>query len=522
MSSAALFRFRQFVLGSLWFYPLIGAILGSLLAQLTEHGGIFAVPPAWHYTPSTASTVLAAIVSAAVALTGFVVTVTVLVIQMATGTFSARYMRIWYRDPMLKVTLASLAGTLTLAFSLLRQVRSTQVPDLGVTLAGALMVVSLIVFLVFFDRFTHRLRPVAVASLVGDVACRTIAAIARTEGPTGSATAVSAAWAADPALAITSDRAGSIQSIDVPGLVAWANKHDQVLTVRAAVGDFVDAGQELIAVLGNGTVPPAACRRLRRMVSLGVERTVEQDIAFAMRIIVDIAVKALSAAINDPTTAVQVIDHLSVVLRRLGSAPVRGTLAYRDNDGTPRLVMASQTWEDYLSLGVTEIREYGATSAQVMRRLRALLEGLDQAVRPEHRAAVQAELARLDATVREGFADSVDKDRAGASDPQGIGGPARRVAPPGQIRGLPGLFSAHGKGSAPGTPGVPPYLLADIAPAAPLGPSDGNRRGGVPPLDTRHALARGERREHREEACQLRFGCEVPFDPAEDAVLPGV
>lgn len=105
------------------------------------------------------------------------VTVTVLAIQMATGTFSARYMRIWYRDHLLRATLTVLAGALTFSFSLLRQVGSTQVPNIGVSVAGFLVVVSLVLFLLFFDRFIHRLRPVAVASFVGQVAQRVITTV---------------------------------------------------------------------------------------------------------------------------------------------------------------------------------------------------------------------------------------------------------------------------------------------------------------------------------------------------------
>src|SRR5690348_8902496 len=103
MSFAVLFRAREYVRGSLWVYPLAGAILGVLLALLTRQADqSVTVPQQLRYAPSTASTVLTTIVGAAVGLTGFVVTVTVLAIQMATGTFSARYMRIWYRDGLLK------------------------------------------------------------------------------------------------------------------------------------------------------------------------------------------------------------------------------------------------------------------------------------------------------------------------------------------------------------------------------------------------------------------------------------
>src|SRR6516165_3100649 len=178
MSWSALFRARDHLRGSVWFYPLIGAILGPLLALLTRQADLsVTVPAALRYAPSTASSVLTTIVGAMVGLTGFVVTVTVLAIQMATGTFSARYMRIWYRDNLLKATLAVLAGTLAFSFSLLRQVTSTQAPNIGVSVAGFLTVLSLVLFLLFFDRFIHRLRPVAVAGLAGQQARQIIAAV---------------------------------------------------------------------------------------------------------------------------------------------------------------------------------------------------------------------------------------------------------------------------------------------------------------------------------------------------------
>jgi uncharacterized membrane protein len=163
------------------------------------------------------------------------------------------------------------------------------------------------------------------------------------------------------------------------------------------------------------------------MVALGVERTIEDDPAFAMRIIVDIAVKALSAAINDPTTAVQALDHLANVLRLLGSQRLHGKLTFSDGTGRPRLSMPGRTWNDYLALGVTEIREYGASTIQVVRRLRAILESLSHSVRPEHRGAVLAEITRLDATVAAGFSGSTDTDLAHIGDRQGIGGAGRAL-----------------------------------------------------------------------------------------------
>jgi Predicted membrane protein (DUF2254) len=167
MSWELRFRIREYMRGSLWVVPLVGGVLGVLLGS-----GVVALdksvspPTGLEYSPSTASTLLTAIVSATAALTGFVVTVTVLAVQMATGTFSARYMRIWYRDRLLKAVLALLVGTLAFSFTLLRRVESNFVPNLGTSIAGVLLIVSLLVFLIFLDRFLHRLRPVAVAALV--------------------------------------------------------------------------------------------------------------------------------------------------------------------------------------------------------------------------------------------------------------------------------------------------------------------------------------------------------------------
>jgi uncharacterized membrane protein len=164
------------------------------------------------------------------------------------------------------------------------------------------------------------------------------------------------------------------------------------------------------------------------MVALGQERTIAQDPAFAVRVMVDVANRALSAAINDPTTAVQVLDYLEDMLLLIGRTDVSGRGVFCDPDGTPRVVLPSRSWEDYLALGVTEIREYGGGSVQVVRRLRALLLGLQQHVLPQHRAAVDQELARLEATVAERFGDGVDLDRALVPDRQGLGGPGRAGA----------------------------------------------------------------------------------------------
>jgi uncharacterized membrane protein len=386
------------------------------------------LPTYWTYSPSTASTVLSAIVGSMAALTGFVVTVTVLAVQMATGTFSARYMRLWYRDRVLKLLLALLVGTLAFSLALLKRVENQFVPNLGVTVAGFLVVASLLVFVVFLDRFLHRLRPVAVAALVAGYARRDFAASTAARAAPDVFFGVFEPVGEAPALVVRSARPGAIQATDVHGLVGWAREHGCLVVPCHRVGDFVPAGAKLIETYGGTAPSTRGERRLRDMIVLGDERTIEQDPAFAIRIMVDIADRALSPAVNDPTTAVQALDHLSDVLRLIGTIDFSGSRWPAQSAVRTGLVIPARSWEDYLTLGVTEIREYGSTSIQVMRRMRAMLEELRDEVRAEHRPAVEEELARLEATVRRAFADSVDLDRASTADPQGIGG---RTKPPG-------------------------------------------------------------------------------------------
>jgi uncharacterized membrane protein len=228
---------------------------------------------------------------------------------------------------------------------------------------------------------------------------------------------------AGQATVIRTARAGAIQAIDGRGLLALARKHDCVLVLLHSVGDFVPTGASLVQVIGRA--PPTAQRRVRRMFALGRERTIEQDPAFALRILVDIAIRALSPAVNDPTTAVQVLNYIEDLLLVIGRREARAHGELRDPDTRLRLVVPVRHFEQYLDLGVTEIRQYGARSVQVTRRLRALLEELRSGVLPERRAAVDAELCRLEASVAASFADSDDRSLAGESDRQGIGGPAR-------------------------------------------------------------------------------------------------
>src|SRR3954466_10246255 len=164
-SWAVVFGVRQHLRQSLWAVPLLGTALGAGLAIVDlELEGTVPLPDNWSYSASTASALLSAVAAAMIGLVGLVVTIGVLVVQMATGTLSPRFMRLWYRDRLQKVVLASFTAPCAFAYALLREAGSGEVPSLGVTIAGVAVTVDLVLLLLYLDRFVHALRPVAVGA----------------------------------------------------------------------------------------------------------------------------------------------------------------------------------------------------------------------------------------------------------------------------------------------------------------------------------------------------------------------
>ena len=164
---------------------------------------------------------------------------------------------------------------------------------------------------------------------------------------------------------------------------------------------------------------------LRETVAFGPERTLEQDATFSFRIIVDIAIKALSAAINDPTTAVLAIDQLHRLLRAVGRRHLHDDVI-NDAQGKPRVVVRTPNWQDFVELSCREIRLYGAANYQVARRLRAMLENLARTLPDNRKPALLTELALLDQTLERLGMLPDDLVLAKASDLQGRGAPLRR------------------------------------------------------------------------------------------------
>ena len=162
-----------------------------------------------------------------------------------------------------------------------------------------------------------------------------------------------------------------------------AQRANGVIVMRCAVGDTLVEDTLLLQI--HGAEDKLSEKELMRAIHLSRERTFEQDPKYPIRVLVDVAIKALSPAINDPTTAVQAIDQIEDLLRRLGRRELDAGHA-ADAQGVVRLIFPMPTWEDYVTLAFDEIRQYGVTSVQVMRRLRAALAGLIGVAGPSGRA----------------------------------------------------------------------------------------------------------------------------------------
>lgn len=209
---------------------------------------------------------------------------------------------------------------------------------------------------------------------------------------------------------------GVVTGFDVQQIVALARQGGAVVVLRAGVGDFLPRDAALLELYGAGVedCDVAAC------VSLGRERTMQQDPAFGLRQLVDLAARALSPGINDPTTAVQAIDQIHDAMRRLATRPMRsGRVA--DDDGVVRLMHPVARWEDFVSLAVDEIRVYGAGSLQVLRRLRGMLDDLLEIAEEPRRPPLREQLKLLAAAAEREFPDQRDRRAAGLGDVQGLG-----------------------------------------------------------------------------------------------------
>lgn len=417
-------RARRYLRSSLFLAPTASIVLALAVAPIVRWIDDQTRWTLFGLGAGGASAVVSGLSSSLLALIVFAFSILLLAIQIAGGQLSPRVIARIFRTPLLKVTLSAFVFSYTYSLAALSRI-GERVPQLPVALAIVASLSSLGIFIYLVQRIGEAFRP---GTVMTTVAAETRGVIdAMYPDPFTPAGGEHAALSLDTSrpdrVIVQRKGSGVVLAFDAEGLCTIATRARCVVELVPQVGDFLPVGEPLFRLHGPGASAPDE-QELRDCVALGVERTMEQDPAFGFRIIVDIASKALSPAINDPTTGVLAVDQLHHLLS-LVSRRQLDTGVVRDAAGEVRLVYRTPDWEDFVTLAATELRIYGATNPQVTRRLRAMYDQLLRAVPAERAEALRREVALLESTLDGSWSSPADRAIAGASDLQGFGSRSR-------------------------------------------------------------------------------------------------
>lgn len=418
------YALRSYVRSALWIVPL-GAYLASIVAirilgRVDEWLGW---SWSWVLEVPVAQTALQGIITATLSFIVFTFSSLLVAIQVASAQLTPRVIATTLlRDNAIRTVVALFVFTLAFCLGTLARTQD-RVPYLLLLIAFVLGGTSLAAFLYLIDYAARLLRPVSIVWRIGEEGLKVIekvypAKIEKHHVPTP----------ARPDLG-TADRiivhrgvSEIVLAVDLDTLRSEALRTDGVIEFAHQVGDFAAVGEPLFLLYGGAV--SADEDTLRSAVAMGPERTIEQDATFAFRVIVDIALKALSKAINDPTTAVLAIDQLHRLLRATGRRHLHDDVI-RGRSGEMRAIFRAASWDDFVHLSCREIRLYGVENFQVARRLRAMLENLLAGLPEARGPALREELELLDLTLER--LDMLPEDLALARVPdlQGLGGSPR-------------------------------------------------------------------------------------------------
>ena len=394
---------REYVRGSLWVLPTLSVLIALAVGALLSSVSIGARSPlAFQGTAGDARTLLFGITGTVITVIALLLGLTVVALQLSSTQFSPRLLRNFLRDRPNQVVLSAFVATFAYSAAGLYTVgvsggsRTASYPRLAVSGAIVLLFASLGLLVYFADHLVHSIQ---VDAIMEAVQRNTVAVIENGLLPGGQETPAVPAWAAP----VTSRHSGYVQAVHPARLLPYAARHGISVRLRPRVGEHVVAGTTLAWIWCPSPADPAPgpediVRLLDAGVRIGFERTLEQDAAFGIRQLVDVACKALSPAVNDPYTAVQAVDHLSVIFCSLARRPL-GTHIAREGSGT--VIVPARRFPDYLAVMCGLIRRYGASEPTVANALLRLL-GNCAAVAgddPERRAAIneQAQIIIADA-----------------------------------------------------------------------------------------------------------------------------
>lgn len=422
---------REHLRDTFWFAPAVGLVGALLLAvgvggldtwlvgALQDEGDYDSVTSLIKISED-AKSVVTTVGSAMLTFIGVVFSISLVALQMASGQFSPRVVRLYVRSRITKATFAVFLATFL--FSLVGQAAYdgeqdpklvTSVPVFTLLTAVLLVMISLALFVAYVNATIRLMR----IGYVIDRITRESFQVLGTHPLRSPEAALR--LPAEVSVITHQGRAGVLRDVNIARLVRIARRSGTVLRLVPRIGDFVVPGTPLLTVHGPGD-RRLPVRLLRSTVSVAVERTFHQDLGFGLRQLADIGLRALSPAVNDPTTAVQCLDRIVQFLAAVADRPL-GAVHHTDRSGAVRLVQDLPSWSDLVDLGFTEIRLCATTSPQVTRRLLAGLGDLLSLVPPDRRRPLERHRALVEQAVQLAVPDAADREFALLADHQGIG-----------------------------------------------------------------------------------------------------
>ena len=409
MSALRLSAIREQLRTSLWFWPALavtGAIVVGTALPMLEPGSTRSAP-GFAGTPEGARAILATVAGSTITVTGLTFSLTVVALQVASSQFTPRLMRTFLSDRGNQAVLSVFLGTFAYTLAVLRSVRSSSeaggsfVPDIAVALGLALTVLSVAMLVYFFHHLTQQLR---VESVLAELQ-RDTARLARDLLPLREDDGRAAPELPDvhvDATPLRALRTGYLQTVDGDRLRQVAIGHGVVLVLRPVVGGHVTQGSTVAwavplsesgALVDRSVDLEALTRDLHGGIHLGRERTLQQDVAFGIRQLVDIVARALSPGINDPATAVAAIGSLAAVLAELTGRRL-DPIVRTDDEGRVRAVAPQPTFAEILALACDQPRRYGRSEPAVLTELLRMLTDLSER-KPgdEAREAIRGQIA---------------------------------------------------------------------------------------------------------------------------------
>jgi uncharacterized membrane protein len=419
MSWARWYAIKSYVMSTMWIAPVVAILAEQLFFRVTyatrfELGWV----PGFTFGREGAIAAADYVIGSSIAFIVFTFSSLVVAIQVASGQLTPRIIATLLRNRPIRISVGAFVFALLLAVAV--KSRVDDIPHFLVSVMAILGLVDVLVFMFLIDYAARLLRPVSMLRRIAEQGLKVIESVypqlAKAPGP-----AFAAERLEGPELRVAHRGTSAvIIAINTRALVALARRADCSIELLPRVGDFVASGEPLFSVRGPGAQWVNE-RKMRSQVAFGEERTIEQDAAFAFRVVVDIALKALSKAINDPTTAVLAIDQLQRLLRSVGQRRLTDGRVC-DESGRIRLIIRTPNWEDFVQLALTEIRCAGVENIQVVRRLRAMIDAVTGGVHETRRPALREQLALLDRAIERVHPFREDVALCRLPDSQGLGG----------------------------------------------------------------------------------------------------